>query len=106
MEKGKANALNTKVERYIELSIKFQKSVFDLFGESNDVSYINGNTISFNNSTGAFYIGTPITDKSRADKIREKAETEAKLAEEYDEYINLQRDLRQYYAALNKIENN
>lgn len=104
--------LNTKVERYIELSIKFQKSAEDLFGKESQSNYIiHGETTIYNSCNSATGYtsnnqnSTPPV-KSRAEKIREKAETEAKLAEEYEEYIQLQRDLKQYYNALNKIENN
>lgn len=103
--------LNTKVGRYIELSQKFQKSAEDIFGKES----VNNNCITFNGNQSysvaqsgtGIYLNSQATEtkpKTRAEKIREKGETEAKLAEDYDEYLKLQTELGNYFKALNKIE--
>jgi len=46
----------------------------------------------------------PASRLSRADEIRATAEKKAIQAEEYDEYIQLQTDLAEYYKALSKLK--
>ena len=44
-----------------------------------------------------------VKEKSRAEKIREQSEIKAKLAEDYDEYLQLQKELGDYFTSLNKL---
>lgn len=100
--------VNKKVERYIQLSKQFQKSSNDIFGE--ELS-----NYTFTAVSGSAYLATtattgniemrqePVKGKSRAEKIREQSEIKAKLAEDYDEYQQLQKELGDYFTSLNKL---
>lgn len=98
------NEISRKIERYIDLSIKFQKSESELFKNLDYTLQVTGH-ITQNHSFG--YIITNdncSSNKSRSQVIRDNAEKEALFAEEYDEYIDLQKNLKQYYNSLNKLE--
>lgn len=100
----KMEKLNTKVERYIQLSIQFQKSTSDIFKE--DLYSTMGQYVTINDCTSyALSSKHEIKFLSRIEKAKQKAEGDIKLAEDYEEYIQLQQDLKQYYSALNKIIN-
>ena len=100
--------INKKVERYIYLSKQFGKSSSDIFEEkvnSNayEISVGNNNYLT---ATGGFTYEIrqePVEQKSRAEKIREQSEIKAKLAEDYDEYLQLQKELGNYFTSLNKL---
>jgi len=103
--------INKKVERYIKLSKQFGKTSIDIFGKESDSSsdIILGyttSTASYINAIGQDYSNKEVLiDKSRAEKIREAAEIKAKLAEDYDEYLQLQKELGDYFTSLNKLTN-
>jgi len=96
--------LNNKVERYIILSKQFQKPSSDIFGKES----LQNISIGYTTCEGSisYRVTTEqVKEKSRAEKIRENAEIQAKLAEDYDEYLQLQKDLGNYYSSLNKLTN-
>jgi hypothetical protein len=97
--------IDNKVERYIILSKQFEKSSYDLFGADTNSNYLISTCTSVILPTGSAQIGTiPLpTEKSRAEKILEKAQTDAKFAEDYEEYKTLQKELGEYFKALNKL---
>lgn len=107
-----------RFERYLELSEKFSKSENDLFGESrlqysnvisgsgnltfaSPVDTLTLNTTAFIGDRELYIDGDgtvkakdakgPIT---RADEIKARAEAEAQIADEYDEYLELRNKLR------------
>lgn len=81
--------LNIKIARYIELSIQFeQKEISHEYGTIHELTF-----------SGGVYNAS----KTRLEAVREKAEKEIKTAEEYEEYKTLQKELRDYYKALNNI---
>lgn len=94
--------VNKKVERYIQLSKHFEKSSEEIFGKetlSNVITFSEGflgcgRTISYSEAS---------KEKSRAEKIREQSEIKAKIAEDYDEYLQLQKELGDYFTSLNKL---
>jgi hypothetical protein len=99
--------INKKIERYIILSKKFQKSTEGIFGEK----------YSTHNVASAYWVSNPsfidgrvqtetVIEKTRAEKILEEAKLKADLANEYDEYLKLQKDLGEYFTSLNKLVNN
>ena len=95
--------INNKVERYINLSKKFSKTGQEIFGlayESNT-----GVCTSVLDFTAVYsqQQSVVVKEKTRAEKIREAAETQAKLAEYYDEYLQLQKELSDYFTSLNKL---
>ena len=92
--------INNKVARYIHLSKKFSKTGQEIFGSAYE-----------SNTGGCISLTTRysqqqdivVKEKTFAEKIREAAETQAKLAEDYDEYLQLQKDLGNYFSSLNKL---
>ena len=92
-----------KVERYIQLSKKFQKAEVDIFGNSDNSNILIGTTIEYTLTGYSQQQNVVIKEKTRAEKIRETAEIIAKLAEDYDEYLQLQKDLGDYFSSLNKL---
>lgn len=97
--------VNKKVERYIQLSKQFEKSSKDIFGEEVNNNYVftgvcNG---TFVTAVGYTTQQETVKEKSRAEKIREQSEIKAKLAEDYDEYLQLQKELGDYFTSLNKL---
>ncbi len=95
-------AINKKVERYLILSKQFQKSEKDVFG----VEQINNLTI----NSGYISVGSSISTRSeipkepsRAEKIWNQAYKDAKRASDWDEYLQLQKDLTDYYTSINKL---
>lgn len=47
---------------------------------------------------------TQIVDKTRLELLKEKSEKEVNKAERFEEYLQLQTDLLEYYKALNKLK--
>lgn len=111
----------SKVTRFVELSKKFTKSAEEVLdradlneerrcyssnavyvgadvylsaakGEKTEYRYLNGKVIS----------ETPL---SKAEILLKEAEIQAQLANEYDEYIQLQKDLSEYLQAAEKLNN-
>ncbi len=106
MEKSKANTLNEKLQRFLELSSEFtvkSHEVYDGFQEQ-------FTSISINAGCGGYYaIDSSQKEAQQPTKLEqfEIAQKEKiEKAKRYEEYISLQTDLKQYYSALNKIENN
>ena len=101
--------VNKKVERYIQLSKQFNKTSEDIFGkEVNSNFNFTGSSVyhgvSINDiSTGYTQHQESVKEKSRAEKIREQSEIKAKIAEDYDEYLQLQKELGDYFTSLNKL---
>lgn len=98
--------ITIKVERYLELSKKFQKSSGDVFGNEGLPSYGVERDVFTWLGGGNVDITTqePKKEKTRAEKILEGAQVKAKLADEYDEYLQLQKDLGDYFTSLNKLK--
>ena len=101
--------VNKKVDRYIQLSKQFEKTSSDIFGQEVNSNFIltgssncNG-TNYYNIATGHIDHQEPVKGKSRAEKIREQSEIKAKIAEDYDEYLQLQKELGDYFTSLNKL---
>ena len=92
-----------KVARYIELSKEFEQKESDLFDVNPIIKtiyngyiptpYISTNGISF-------VSGNETIEKTRAEVIKEKAESEAARADRYDEYIELRKELLKICEAL------
>lgn len=101
--------VNKKVERYIQLSKQFEKTSKDIFGEEINSNFIfTGSSVyhgisNYDISTGYTQHQESVKEKSRAEKIREQSEIKAKLAEDYDEYLQLQKELGDYFTSLNKL---
>jgi len=113
-----------KVSRFIELSEKFSKTEGEVFPPNEQLSYT-FNAQEWNNclnSCGTIYLSNNTIDGrgvfvdtdgvvkakdnkplSRAEKIKAEAEMKAKISDEFDEYLTLRNDLKQYFNALNKI---
>jgi len=90
--------IQNKVERFIELSGKFSKAP-----EKYSVDYVITGSGQLTFSSG-INLDSVIKQVSAAEKIRAQAEREAKLCEEYDEYLELQKDLSQYFKTVNKLK--
>ena len=93
--------VNKKVERYIQLSKQFNKTSEDIFGK--EIS-----NFLITSTSGVTYLSNTkdnetSQEKSRAEKIREQSEIKAKIAEDYDEYLQLQKELGDYFTSLNKL---
>lgn len=91
--------MEEKILRYLELSKLFEKSEIDLFNNHPTTSfqYSGGVTMSVKMSY------EEQETKPRAQVIRETAEKEAKLAEDWEEYKELQKNLINYYTAKQKL---
>ena len=102
--------INKKVERYLQLSKQFEKTSLDIFGQEDDNNIYLTATVNVG-YTGMYSInqscipGSQTTEKqkSRAEKIVETAKLKAKVAEDYDEYLQLQKELGDYFTSLNKL---
>jgi len=115
-----------QMKRYVELSHKFSKTSEQVFGKESNLTTVGltaGATLSIDNS----YYGAVATtswnidgrelyiddlgnvkakDKqpvTRAEKIRAKAEQDAIVAEEWDEYLDLRIKLQTYFTSLEKL---
>lgn len=101
--------INKKVGRYIQLSKQFERSSLDIFGQEENSNLILTGSSSctginyYNIATGHIDHQETVKGESRAEKIRKQSEIKAKLAEDYDEYLQLQKDLGDYFSLLNKI---
>lgn len=114
--------IQQKVHRFIELSKKFSLEAKDIFepikNYSNNIitlsGFSDGNTwsVSTNNSVDGreVYIDTDGIVKAKDDKPLSRAESilaeatiQAQLSNDFDEYIELQKDLEEYFTALNKL---
>ena len=119
--------IQDKIERFIKLSITFSKKEDEIFDHKKISSYSDGQicldlaTLQGWSSGSTITMGSSIDgieiyiddhgyikakdDRplSRAEEIRAKAEIQAKLSDDYDEYISLQKDLREYFKISNKL---
>lgn len=92
--------MEKQFKRFLELSLKFTKTKSEVLGEFPMESYsVNFGQISFLSASG----GSEIKQKTTADLIREEAEKKAVLAEEYEEYLELQKNLGDYFQATDKL---
>lgn len=97
--------INKKVERYIQLSKYFERTSKDIFEEdSSRYPFTGVSGTVYLTATGEIQVNqTGVKEKSRAEKIREQSEIKAKIAEDYDEYLQLQKELGDYFTSLNKL---
>lgn len=99
-----------KFRRYIKLSKKFEKSESKIFENipvksKNNINHItitstgsNYNNAVYSTSSQEGYI-----EESRADEIINAAKENAELANEYDEYKQLQKNLTEFLNAENRL---
>lgn len=125
--------IEIKIKRFLELSKIFSKTEEDLFG-SEEIEYLNINStgnlsVSGNATLTSLYVNTPYSSLqidgrnivigrdgilraednkplTRAEKIILDAKIEAKLSEDYDEYIVLQNNLQEYFKVVDKLNTN
>lgn len=101
-----------KFRRYLKLSIKFERYSQEIFQDiptksnnNNHCIVYSGDTIDVNvtgMSSGASFTSTESKNykvETRAEKIMNAAKENAKLADEYDEYKQLQKELTQFLQA-------
>lgn len=97
--------LNEKLQRYLELSREFTVSsdkVYDGFQTNYSTFYSSGSVI---HGISVMYDPKEKTPtKLEQFEIAQKEKIEK--AKRFEEYLQLQTDLSNYYTALNKIENN
>lgn len=86
--------MEEKILRYLELSKLFEKNEHDIFKEKEmfGVTYASG---------GVYHEGQEL--KTRTQKAKEQAEKSIKLAEDWEEYKELQKNLINYYTAKQKL---
>lgn len=98
--------MDKKIERFLELSFKFSKNAYELFPEYSQPIY---NTCTSENSDAVEFLLSAMQVKPLqrpvSEKIMIEARNKAELAEEFEEYIKLQKELQDYYQALNKLNN-
>lgn len=96
--------MDKKFLRFIQLSEKFSKNESDLFGE--DYKYLSGNTLTLGD--GIFWGQTGIKDTPipRTKFIEEELKNRVQLSKDYDEYLELQRELKKYFESKIKLEGN
>ena len=100
-----------KFRRYLELSIKFEKTPTSLFeripmkSSEEQGGSITVDLSSFGGSGSYIYTDANKESKreTRADMIMNAAKENAKLSNDYDEYKQLQRDLTEFLNAENKL---
>lgn len=99
--------MDKKIERFLELSFKFSVSKDEMFPEYSLPTYATCYDYSrFKDVTTPRENQQEQTpEKTIAEKIMAEARNKAELAEEFEEYIKLQKELQDYYQALNKLNN-
>lgn len=100
--------MEEKFKRFLELSNKFTKSQEDVLGK--DVPYtinrditINGYSVLSSKPQIATILSSNEKIKTTSELILESAKEKAQLADEYDEYLKLQKDLQEYFKAVDKL---
>lgn len=98
--------IENKFERYLELSLKFKKEVKDII---HDIPVIRDHAV-YITDNGYHTLSNSCCDKeeekvppTRSELILEKAKEQAELSDEYDEFLQLGRDLQDYFKATNKL---
>lgn len=99
-----------KFRRYLELSVKFERSPNAIFQNIPKKEKISTTQIIYEgDSNGSYTLNYDLGckkvfgEESRADMIMNAAKENAKLSNEYDEYKQLQRDLTEFLNAENKL---
>ena len=102
--------MENKIKRFIELSREFTKDAEEVYEgfkvDNTGDMHINGN---FSIGTGNGYITTAqtysqITD-SKAEQFEKSQLEKINKVKRYEEYLELQTSLSEYYNALNKLNN-
>jgi len=98
--------MEEKFKRFLELSLKFTKNKREVLGDypqSNNGLLFSNPSIGFAvlNDTQSY----KVAEKSTADLIREEAEKKAVLADEFEEYLELQKNLGEYFRITEKLNN-
>ncbi len=93
--------MKEKIRRFIELSFEFTISSDNIYTEPN-VNYITG----FNSATEIRFTAGTVEMPTRLEAFKKALEYKAKKAERFEEYLQLQQDLSNYYNALKKVEGN
>ena len=94
--------MKNKVLRFLELSKEFtidSEEIFE-YQPQNNFSIGGHGYITINNQS------EQLNSKTRLELLKEKSEKEVSKAERFEEYLELQKDLLEYYQALNKVRNN
>ena len=97
--------MEEKFKRFLELSLRFTKTKSEVLGnypQSNSyTTAIRSSDICF--ATLNCIDSYKVTEKSTADLIREEAEKKAVLADEFEEYLELQKNLGEYFRITEKL---
>lgn len=98
--------LNTKVQRFLELSKEFTAKSSEVYGDS----FYESNYITINSNglytSNIISHGIPVEAPTKLEQFEIAQKEKIEKAKRYEEYLELQTELSNYYTALNKIENN
>jgi len=99
--------MEEKFKRFLELSLRFTKTKSEVLGNypQSNVGYIGSSGITDSFATLNFTDSYKAVEKSTADLIREEAEKRAVLADEFEEYLELQKNLGEYFRITEKLNN-
>jgi hypothetical protein len=92
--------MKSKILRFLELSKEFtidSEEIFTYQPQNNFI--ISGHGYGTINSQSE-----QLNSKTRLELLKEKSEKEVSKAERFEEYLQLQTDLLEYYQALNKLK--
>lgn len=92
--------MENKILRFLELSKEFtidSKEIFE-YQQQNDFGIGGHGYITITSQS------KQLNSKTRLELLKEKTEKEVSRAERFEEYLQLQTDLLEYYQALNKLK--
>src|SRR6187402_487064 len=97
-------SVEKQVKRFVELSLEFSASSEEayggfsyVYGTNISIGYINGNTACISNQYST------VAQKSKLEQYKDKLGEDASRAERYEEFIALQKNLKNYFDSLEKI---
>lgn len=100
--------MEKQFKRFLELSLRFTKTKREALGEFPKELYGSVNICQVVTSENSTYFidnskRVQVKSKSTADLIREEAEKKAVIADEYEEYLELQKNLGDFFQATDKL---
>lgn len=94
--------IQNKVQRFVELSKQFSKSEYDLFPQNNGMHQFS--TISSGTCYGTINVNSNQNELTRTEKLQQELTAKIQKSKDYDEYLGLQKDLSEYFSAVNKLQ--
>lgn len=108
MEKDKANALNEKLQKFVELRKEFTVESSKVYESFNTNSIFTGSTtiVSGGCFTSINSLSQTTKEPSKLKQLAIAQKERVEKARRYEEYLELQTSLSNYFPALNRLEKN